>query len=74
MFMPNWSAKAEYLYYDLGKVSGSAVNNYYGTGGFTGHAGMQNVTNYTARASGNIARLGVNYHLNLASAPVIAKY
>ena len=74
MFMPNWSAKAEYLYYDLGKVSGSAVNNYYGTGGFTGHAGMQNVTNYTARASGNIARLGVNYHLNLASAPVIAKF
>ena len=74
MFMPNWSAKAEYLYYDLGRVSGNVVNNYYGTGTFAGSNGIQNITNYTARASGNIIRAGVNYHLNFATAPVIAKF
>ena len=74
MFMPNWSAKAEYLYYDLGRVSGNVVNNYYGTGTFAGSNGIQNITNYTARASANIIRAGVNYHINIAPAPILAKY
>jgi len=26
MFMPNWSAKAEYLYYDLGNISATSVS------------------------------------------------
>jgi len=28
MFLSNWSAKAEYHYYDLGNAAGTAVNNY----------------------------------------------
>ncbi len=74
MFLPNWSAKAEYLYYDLGNVTGAFVSNYYGVGGFAGNSGVQNATSYTARASGNIARLGVNYHFNLGAPPVVAKF
>jgi outer membrane immunogenic protein len=73
MFFPNWSAKVEYLYYDLGTVTqnfsivasdpvaptGSAV--------FGGQA--------RARINGNIVRAGVNYHFNWGSAaPVVAKY
>jgi outer membrane immunogenic protein len=75
MFMQNWSAKAEYLYYDLGNAAGTAVNSYIGTGGFSGNNGLQSVTNYTGRVSGNIVRAGVNYHFNFANvAPVIAKF
>jgi outer membrane immunogenic protein len=70
MFMPNWSAKAEYLYYDLGRASGSVVNNYFEPG----NNGVESVTNYAGRVSGNIVRAGVNYHMNFASAPVIAKF
>jgi outer membrane immunogenic protein len=75
MFLSNWSAKAEYLYYDLGKVAGTAVNNYYGLGSFSGNNGMQSVTSYSGKVSGNIIRAGVNYHFNLANeAPVVAKF
>jgi outer membrane immunogenic protein len=74
MFMQNWSAKAEYLYYDLGNAAGTAVNSYIGTGGFSGNNGLQSVTNYTGRVSGNIVRAGVNYHFNFASTPVVAKF
>jgi outer membrane immunogenic protein len=66
MFMSNWSVKAEYLYYDLGSA-------YYGTGGVfvdegptdlpgTGIAAIATATR--VHFNGNIARLGVNYHLN----------
>jgi outer membrane immunogenic protein len=72
IFMPNWSAKAEYLYYDLGTVtkyytliSNNAVNN--NSAVFGGQA--------SARLTGNIVRAGVNYHFNLgSSAPVVANY
>lgn len=74
MFMQNWSAKAEYLYYDLGKISGTIINNYYGINDATGSNGIQSYTNYSARAGGNIIRAGVNYHFSFASAPVVAKY
>jgi outer membrane immunogenic protein len=74
MFFPNWSAKVEYLYYDLGAVTQnfaiasvdpfSAANN---AAIFGGQA--------RARINGNIVRAGVNYHFNWGSAaPVIAKY
>jgi outer membrane immunogenic protein len=75
MFMANWSAKAEYLYYDLGKLNEFVVSNYYGTGGFAGNNGVQNLTRYMTRASGNIIRAGVNYHFNFAgSEPIAAKF
>ena len=71
MFMPNWSAKAEYLYYDLGSLSQNFTMPVTATnGGEALFAGQ-----VKARVSGNIVRAGINYHFNWgASAPVIAKY
>jgi hypothetical protein len=61
-----WSIKGEYLYYDLGTAN-------YGTGGYgvdegpsslpgVGVAGIAASTR--VRFNGNIARVGLNYHLN----------
>jgi outer membrane immunogenic protein len=74
MFMPNMSAKVEYLYYDLGTASGSVVNPFYGVQAAAGRNGLESVTNYSSRVNGNIVRAGVNYHINFAPAPIIAKY
>ncbi|HEY8137895.1 MAG TPA: outer membrane beta-barrel protein, partial [Methylocystis sp.] len=63
MFMPNWSAKLEYLYSD---ISGGNLN------GFNAGIGINNVNNHTRW---NTVRAGVSYHFNLgAPAPVVAKY
>ncbi|MGH6857537.1 MAG: outer membrane protein [Methylocella sp.] len=74
LFAPNWSVKAEYLYYDLGTVT-------YGTGPMTTFlTGTPTVTfvnqsRTTTRFNGNIVRAGLNYHFNLwGPAPVVAKY
>ena len=72
MFMPNWSAKVEYLYYDLGTVrSNSAalqLNN-------VGTPFVATALQTSTRFDGHIVRAGVNYHFNWASAaPVVAKY
>ena len=66
MFMPNWSAKAEYLYTD---VSGGGNGNYW----FPGNAGLSlnSVNNHTRW---NTVRAGVNYHFNWAAAPVVAAF
>jgi outer membrane immunogenic protein len=73
MFMQNWSAKVEYLYYDLGTLTQNFAlasydngNNANATAVFGGQA--------RARVNGNIVRAGVNYHFNWGSAPVVAKY
>ncbi len=72
MFMPSWSAKVEYLYYDLGTVTQNftlaATDNLTGLNAvFGGQA--------RARINGNIVRAGVNYHFNWgAAAPTIAKF
>jgi outer membrane immunogenic protein len=77
MFMPNWSAKVEYLYYDLGTARtnvgvGSASLN---AGGAEDGIKWSNATIATARINGNIVRAGVNYHFNFGgAAPVVAKY
>ena len=63
MFMPNWSAKLEYLYSDI-----SGGNN----NGYNAGIGINNVNNHTRW---NTVRAGINYHFNLfAPAPVLAKY
>ncbi|MGJ0509332.1 MAG: outer membrane protein [Methylocystis sp.] len=72
MFMPNWSAKVEYLYYDLGTVAQNfampATDNASGLNALFGGQ-------VRARVNGNIVRAGVNYHFNWGSpAPVVAKY
>ncbi|MEK4033520.1 outer membrane beta-barrel protein [Methylocystis sp. IM3] len=78
MFMPNWSAKVEYLYYDLGTVTqnfalASFDPNF--PGAFGGNGGALFGGQVRARLNGNIVRAGVNYHFNWgAPAPVVAKY
>ena len=73
MLTHNLSAKIQYDYYDLGSVYTNSVNTRYTT-----------VPNYpiyflqasqaSTRFNGNVIRMGVNYHFNFASAPVVAKY
>jgi outer membrane immunogenic protein len=75
MFMPNWSAKAEYLYYDLGSAQTNAGYTVVAkTRGTDPQINFINGSQISSRFNGNIVRLGVNYHLNFASAPVIAKF
>ena len=57
MFARNWSAKVEYLFYDLGTTNFS----YAATSGFFLTPVYQTVSN-TVRLEGNIARVGMNYH------------
>ncbi len=69
MFMPHWSAKLEYLYYDLGSAQTPAIIYAYGA--------ASNISSIAAqhRFDGNVVRVGVNYHFNWAApAPVVAKY
>ena len=71
VFRQNWSLKAEYLYYDIGKASGTVYN--FGT--INGGAPvLASITQYSTRFNGNILRAGVNYHLNWGPTPVVAKF
>lgn len=78
MFMPNWSAKAEYLYYDIGTISanvGPVSGLNFTVFAVPGSVGYANVTNGSSRVTGHIVRAGVNYHFNWGgSAPILAKY
>ena len=75
MFMPNWSAKAEYLFYDLGKVSATSVSSLSPLVAGNGDAAqLYLASTYTTRINANLVRAGVNYHFNWGSSPVVAKY
>jgi outer membrane immunogenic protein len=70
---PSWSAKAEYLYYDLGSTS--VITPFVAStsmlpGGLTMAMASKSSTGFT----GHIARIGINYHFPYAPAPVVAKY
>ncbi len=73
MFAPHWSAKLEYLYYDLGSVT-APQNAIFGVNA----AGALNwgfLPSTSARFNGHIVRVGLNYHFNWAApSPVLAKY
>ncbi|MCQ4190939.1 outer membrane protein [Methylocystis suflitae] len=71
MFMPNWSAKVEYLYYDLGSVTTAFALPLSDT--LTGNSALV-IGSARTRFNGNIVRAGVNYHFNWGAAPVVAKY
>ena len=73
MFWPNWSAKVEYLYYDLGSVTlPSAVVIGVSPGGAQDWAYAASTR---TRFDGHVVRAGLNYHFNWgAPAPVYAKY
>jgi outer membrane immunogenic protein len=67
MFMPNWSAKVEYLYT---QISGTGNNNNWWV--FNPGFGLNSPNN---RTRFHTIRAGVNYHFNFgAPAPVLAKY
>ena len=71
-FRDNWSVKGEYLFYDLGKASGSVLNYAYLPGAAPRLASQ---SQFTERYAGNILRAGVNYHLPIEKAePVVAGY
>jgi outer membrane immunogenic protein len=81
MFMPNWSLKAEYLYYDLGSAAwGLSPNSSYSTispdaiGSLAGVTNATNISRSSTRFNGNIVRVGLNYHFNWGGAPVVARY
>jgi len=81
MFLPNWSAKFEYLYYDLGSVSYSA-----GVSASIVQPGALSMlpvgspfyalaSQSSASFNGHIVRAGLNYHFSWAApAPLVAKY
>ena len=79
MFMPNWSAKVEYLYYDLGS-SNLELNTYANSlraGSIVSAPGAAwTASTINGRTTGNLVRAGVNYHINMnpAASPVVAKY
>jgi outer membrane immunogenic protein len=61
----NWTAKIEYLYIDLGNVSGSFTTP------IVAPSGAFLTSSYTSHITDNILRVGLNYKLD---GPVVAKY
>ena len=74
MFAANWSAKVEYLYYDLGSVNYATALSQICTGLVCGVNGrvLGSTTGTTSlRYNGSILRVGINWHFN---GPVAATY
>ena len=61
----NWTAKLEYLYIDLGNVSGSFATS------LIAPSGALATSSYSSHITDNIVRVGVNYRFG---GPVVAKY
>jgi outer membrane immunogenic protein len=72
MFAHNWSAKLEYMYYNLGSVSTPAT----AVAGLNagGAATWAYAPSASARYDGHVIRAGLNYHFNWGGAPILAKY
>ena len=67
-FANNWSVKAEYLHYDLGR-------NTFATGALTPPAPLGSSHIVTTRNQGDLVRVGLNYKFGWGGpAPVVAKY
>jgi len=60
-----WTAKLEYLYIDLGHISGSFVTP------LIAPSGAFAISSYTSHITDNILRVGINYKFN---DPVVAKF
>lgn len=74
MFWPSWSAKVEYLYYDLGSISYVAAVPAVPAVGAAANFFPAFSTETRTRFDGNIVRAGINYHFNWGAAPIVAKY
>jgi outer membrane immunogenic protein len=75
MFMPNWSLKAEALYWDLGRMNVQTAS--YGVLGNRQEDEIRNNVGWgrtSVQYSGVQAKVGVNYHFNWVAAPVVASY
>jgi outer membrane immunogenic protein len=74
MLSSNWSAKLEYLYYDLGSVTyptGGLASDI-GAASFLGSTGVAAVaTSSQVHFKDNIVRVGVNYHFG---SPAVSQY
>ena len=71
MLLPNWTAKADYLYYDLGYLQTNANFIAWSSPGAQLTYASQGTTQFT----GNIVRAGVNYHFNFANeTTAVAKF
>lgn len=68
LFWPNWSAKAEYLYYDLGGTRLYASMPFVAPDPNGGLA-FVNAVEARARFNGHIVRAGVNYHFDWGAPP-----
>jgi len=65
MIGPNWTARLEYLYIDLGTANGSFATTIGALGGGSV------VENFSSHVTDNILRVGINYKFG---GPVVAKY
>jgi outer membrane immunogenic protein len=65
----NWSVKVEYLYYDLGRTTGTVFYQNIDLAGAPESSSLSG----RIRHDGNIVRAGLNYKFNYP-APVVAKY
>lgn len=73
MFLPGLSAKAEYLFYDLGSHGLAAPQ--YSVSLPAGPALADVTTAFHARANGQLVRAGLNYHFDWAAPEaIVAKY
>ena len=73
MLMPNWSVKAEYLYYNLGKMNSTTVSTLSPIAETAVANQVYRVSTLSRNMNGNLFRAGVNYHFDLSSPPVIVK-
>ena len=63
MFASKWSAKVEYLHYDLGSATFGNDNLVFGRGSFAGAGGPAVIASQSTVAfTGHIVRAGVNLH------------
>lgn len=70
LFWPNWSAKVEYLYYDLGNVTYSAGARLATLAPPLAPIPVwAHVSQAQTRFNGHIVRVGLNYHFNLFAMP-----
>jgi len=73
MFLPNWSLKAEYLYYNLGTYTTNSPRLDVKLA--TGAAASNTASIDSVTFDGHVLRAGVNYHFNWAPpVAVLAKY
>ena len=71
MFMPNLSAKAEYLYYDLGSVTYASTTAAFAL--TTGNLRFIDAAQSSTRFNGHVVRVGLNYKFNNYYAPLVTK-